>query len=95
MAVITGDDRARAKVMERYACVATVTVEYGRGRFTADLRPADDVRKTIAVGLNGLHTPRNSKDHLGRHPNHSGSSALPLRVWMRVAASPTSQPPYC
>ena len=58
VAVLTGDDSACAEMTEWDASVTTVAVKYARGRFAAELRPAEEARAAIEKAVAAsLSTP--------------------------------------
>ncbi|KOV67646.1 peptidase M55 [Streptomyces sp. MMG1121] len=59
LVVLTGDDRACAETAEWDAAVTTVPVKYARGRFAAELRPAEEARTAIEEAVAAaLRAPR-------------------------------------
>ncbi|KUO03325.1 M55 family metallopeptidase [Streptomyces caeruleatus] len=61
VAVLTGDDRACAEMADWDASVTAVAVKHAKGRFAADLRPAEEARtaieEAVAAALTARRTP--------------------------------------
>ena len=61
VAVLTGDDSACTEMTDWDASVTTVAVKYARGRFAAELRPAEEARAAIEKAVAASRsTPSNT-----------------------------------